>query len=85
MKSISLKVPDEVFEKIETYRKLENMNRSSYVMEAVVSYSKNLEREQLREQLKKESIMDKELYEEEIKEWDHMSNEGLETLNDDWN
>ncbi|MFT4834295.1 MAG: metal-responsive CopG/Arc/MetJ family transcriptional regulator [Marinoscillum sp.] len=63
MKTISLKVPDDVYERIETNRKRENMNRSSYVMEAVVAYSKTIEREKLGEQLRKESIQTAEEYE----------------------
>ncbi|MFY0607857.1 MAG: hypothetical protein JXR10_14155 [Cyclobacteriaceae bacterium] len=84
MKTISLKVPDDIYEKIETYRKLDNKNRTSYVMEAVVAYTKNIEREELKEQLKNEAIADKEADRRILDELDHLSNEGLDSLKDKW-
>ncbi|MEQ8241598.1 MAG: hypothetical protein RIA69_20465 [Cyclobacteriaceae bacterium] len=85
MKTISLKISDELFEKIERYRVAENLNRSSYVTEAVVAYTKSIERERLKEQLKKEAIKDKELSRNIIDELDHLSNEGLSHPHKDWN
>lgn len=75
-------MPEDIYKKVEKYRKSLDKNRSSYVMEAVVEYTKKLEREELREQLAKEAKEDRELYREIIDEYDHLSNEGLE--NDDW-
>jgi len=70
MKTISLNVPDGVFEKLEKYRKAENMNRTSYVMEAVVEYNRKLEREELRKKLHEEIELDREVDKEIIEEWD---------------
>lgn len=84
MKTISLKIPDDVYEKVEKYRKSMDKNRSSYVMEAVVAYTKNLEREELAEQIRREVEADKDLYKEIIEEYDHLSIEGLDKLNDEW-
>lgn len=81
MKTISLKLPDDVYEKLEKYRKTMDKNRSSYVKEAVVEYTKKLEREELREELKKESTMvaeDYERYGEEIEALDATLTDGLE-------
>ncbi|WP_089356396.1 ribbon-helix-helix domain-containing protein [Ekhidna lutea] len=85
MKTISLKIPDDVYEKVEKYRKAMDKNRSGYVMEAVMEYTKNKEREELREQLKKESKMvaeDYERFREEIEEWDVTLMDGLD--DDEW-
>ncbi len=85
MKTISLKVPDEVYEQIETIRKRENKNRSSYVMEAVVAYSKNIEREALREKLRKESLETAHEYKkfkEELEDFDVTMFDGL--TDEDW-
>lgn len=48
-------MPYDLFEKMEKYRAAENLNRSSYVMEAVAEYTKKMEREYLRIALEKES------------------------------
>jgi metal-responsive CopG/Arc/MetJ family transcriptional regulator len=85
MKTISLKIPDDVYEKVEKYRKSMDKNRSSYVMEAVVEYTRNLEREELADKLRKEAITtSKEYkeYKEEIEEWDVTLMDGLS--DDDW-
>lgn len=82
MKTISLKIPDDVFEKVEKYRKSEKKNRTSYVMEAVVEYNKKVERKDLGEKLRKEALEDRKLTREIIDEFDHLSNEGLER--NDW-
>lgn len=83
MKTISLKMPDEVFKKIEEYRKRANKNRTSYVMQAVTEYNKKLEREALGEKLRNEALQDRELTREIIDELDHLSNEGLEHPGDE--
>ena len=85
MKTISLKLPDDVYEKLEKYRKTMDKNRSSYVKEAVVEYTKKLERAELREELKKESMIVAEDYErlkEEMEDWDATLSDGLEA--DEW-
>ncbi|WP_425389461.1 hypothetical protein [Ekhidna sp.] len=85
MKTISLKIPDDVYEKVEKYRKAMDKNRSGYVMEAVMEYTRKKEREELKEQLAKEINEDRNLNREIIDEYDHLSNEGLENLKDEWN
>ena len=85
MKTISLKIPDDVFEKVEKYRKAMDKNRSGYVMEALVEYIRKKEHEELREQLQKESKMvaeDYERFRDEMAEWDVTLLDGLD--NDEW-
>ncbi|REE00576.1 hypothetical protein [Marinoscillum furvescens] len=77
MKTISLKVPDDVYEKIESYRKRENMNRTSYVMEAVVAYNRKIERDELARKLQAEAKNDRKLNREIIDDFDHLSDEGI--------
>lgn len=82
MKTISLKVPDELYEKMEKYRISENQNRSNYVMEAIVEYTKKIEREELKSKLKEELDRDRELNKGIIEEWDGTVTDGLE--DEDW-
>ncbi len=85
MKTISLKMPDDLFEKMEKYRAEENLNRSSYVMEAVMEYTKKIEREELRKKLEVEARITAEEYagfKEEMKDWDATLMDGLEA--EDW-
>lgn len=80
MKTISLKVPDDVYEKIESYRKRENMNRTSYVMEAVVAYNRKIERDELARKLQAEakvSAKEYKRFEAEMAEWDTTLLDGL--------
>lgn len=83
MKTISLKVPDDVYERIEANRKRENMNRSSYVMEALATYSKQKEREELGEKLRKESIQTAEEYEAFKSEFEDFEGTLMDGLTDE--
>lgn len=84
MKTISLKVPDELYERIEANRKRENKNRTSFVMEAVAEYNKKLEREELRKKLEEEIESDRNHSKEVISEWDVAVGDGLDDLDDDF-
>lgn len=67
-------MPEEIYEKVEKYRKAMDKNRSGYVMEAVVEYTKKLEREELEEQLREASKKTARQYEkmkDELKDWDN--------------
>ncbi len=67
-------MPDDLYEKMEKFRAVENLNRSSYVMEAVAEYTKKIERENLRIRLQEESRRISEEYEkfkDELKDWDN--------------
>lgn len=78
MKTISLKMPDEVFEKVEKHRKAGKLNRSGYILEAVRAYNRQLERDALGQQLREEAKNDRELTKEIIEEWDVTTGDGLE-------
>ncbi|MFT6865932.1 MAG: hypothetical protein ACJA08_000758 [Cyclobacteriaceae bacterium] len=85
MKTISLKIPDEIYYKVEKYRKLENVNRTSFVLEALVAYSKKIERESLGKKLREESEKASEeakKFSAERSEWDSTLLDGLE--DEDW-
>lgn len=82
MKTISLKVPDDVYERIEANRKRENKNRTSFVMEAVAEYNKKLEREELRKKLEEEIESDRENTKMVIEEWDVTVDDGLKDGDD---
>lgn len=74
MKTISLKMSDDVYNKVEKFRKEKKMNRSSYLIQAIVEHNQKLEREALRKKLEKESEMINEQYHqlhEEIEDWDN--------------
>lgn len=85
MKTISLKMPDELYEKVEKYRKLENINRTSYVLEALAAYNRSLEREALRSRLQEESKIaskERQKFRAEMDIWDNTIFDGLE--DEDW-
>ena len=67
-------MPEDIYKKVEKYRKSMNKNRSSYVMEAVVEYTRKKEREELEEQLREAAKNTAQQYgkiKNELRDWDN--------------
>ncbi|GAB4233782.1 MAG: hypothetical protein Tsb0034_07160 [Ekhidna sp.] len=74
MKTVTIKMSDELFEKVESIRKKEGKNRSSYLIDLVEKKIKENERERLAEKLREESLQVAKQYEkmkDELKDWDN--------------
>ncbi len=80
MKTISFKISDEMFERIEKYRKINNLNRTSYVNEAIETYTRVKEREDLHKKLRKEAKAIEKGSKQIIEEWDTTVGDGLDNI-----
>ena len=75
MKSLSLKMDDEIFEETEKMLIKVRMNRNRYINEAVAFYNLVQKRRLLSRALKKESELVRESSMQVLKEWERLNDE----------
>ena len=71
MKTVTIKMPDELFEKVESSRKKEGKKRSHYLNDLVEKNIIELEKEELRKAAKK-TAKQYENIKDELREWDNV-------------
>ncbi|UOE41449.1 hypothetical protein MTP09_02070 [Chryseobacterium suipulveris] len=75
MKTISLKIDDDIFRETEDILKTKKKPRNRYINEAIDFYNKAQQREMLRAQLKKESLLVREESMKVLKEFEALEDE----------
>ncbi len=80
MHTITLKSDDTFFEMLNDMVKSLNTSRSELIRKAVLNYKENLEKERLKEQIKKASINVREHSLKEAKEWEDTLDDGLDNV-----
>ncbi len=80
MHTITLKSDDTFFEMLNDMVKSLNTSRSELIRKAVLNYKENLEKERLKEQIKKASINVREHSLKVAKEWEDTLDDGLDNV-----
>lgn len=80
MHTITLKSDDNFFEMLNTLVKNLNTTRSELIRNAVLSYKENLEKENLRNQIRQASLKCREESQKIAAEFDVTLNDGLENV-----
>ena len=75
MKTISLKIDDDIFMETEDILKTKKKPRNRYINEAIDFYNKAQQREMLRAQLKRESLLVREESMKVLKEFEALEDE----------
>lgn len=75
MKTISLKIDDEIFEQTEILVKQQKKPRNRYINEALAYFNKMQEREALKEQMQRESYLVREESMKVLKEFEALEDE----------
>lgn len=75
MKIISLKLDDDIFEQTEILVKKEKKPRNRYINEALDFFNKMKERESLKEQIRRESLLCREESMKVLKEFEALEDE----------
>ena len=75
MKTISLKIDDDIFRETEDILKTKKKPRNRYINEAIDFYNKAQQREMLRTQLKRESLLVREESMKVLKEFEALEDE----------
>ena len=75
MKTISLKIDDDIFRETEDILKTKKKPRNRYINEAIDFYNKAQQREILRAQLKRESLLVREESMKVLKEFEALEDE----------
>lgn len=75
MKTISLKIDDQIFEQTETLVKLQKKPRNRYINEALDYFNKMQEREALKEQFRISSLLCREESMKVLKEFEALEDE----------
>lgn len=75
MKTISLKIDDDIFRETEDILKTKKKPRNRYINEAIDFYNKAQQREMLRAQLKRESLLVREESMKVLKEFEALEDE----------
>ena len=78
MKLLSLKLKDEIFKEVEEVVKKFNIPRNAYINEALAFYNKVNRRRLLKKQLTKEAGLARVTSLEVLREFEALSDEGLE-------
>lgn len=76
--TVTLKADDDFFDLLGNLSKELKTTKSELIRRAVVDYRKQIERQKLKEQVRKASLYVRENSQEAIDEFDHLSGEGIE-------
>lgn len=78
MHTVTLKADDDFFDLLGTLSKELKTSKSELIRHAVMDYRKQLERQKLKDQVKKASLYVRENSQEIVDEFDALSGEGIE-------